>query len=523
MRKPPKANLQAVFERGFALHREGAVEAAREHYKKVISGDPRHFDALHLLGTICSQHAQPDVGASLLKRAVAVNPNVAVAHCALGSALCELGRQDEALVSFGKAIGLQPGLVQAHHNLGLALVALGRREEALRSFDAAIALRPDYVNAHVARGSALRALDRPKDAMAAFDRAISLQPGAPEAHYNRGSLLHMLGRHREALESFDAALALRPDYADAHVNRSLTLLLTGRLADGWREYEWRKRDWDPKLRADPGGPPLTGDAPGRRLFLFHEQGLGDTLQFWRYVKLLDPSRVAISASVQAPLQSLLQRNTQGVEFVDAGRRDDHHVALLSLPLMFGTTLETIPVRPAYLAADHTLKARFAAALGAPSKPRVGLAWSGSPTHLNDRHRSIAFDQLLPLLSEDVQWVALQDHVRPSDADAFGSSGRVSFHGDQLPDFDHTAALVDLTGLVITVDTSIAHLAGALGKPVWVLLPANPDWRWLLDREDSPWYPSARLFRQDRLGDWSSVIEAVRARLRSLIDRWPARS
>lgn len=549
MGKPPNANIQATFERGLALHREGNLAAAREQYKKVIARDPRHFDALHLLGTICAQSSQAELGASLLRRAVAVNPQVAAAHCALGSALSELGRPEEALASFARAIALQPRLVQAHYNLGLALGELGRRDEALRSYDMAIALKPDHVNAHLNRALLLKSLDRREEARSAFDRvialapdnagayveraivvdrpeealrdcerAISLQPHVPEGHYSRGTLFHELNRHEEALESFDRALALRPDYKEARINRSFTLLVMGRFAEGWREYEWRKKNWA-QAHANRAGRAWTGDEPlvGRKLFLFCEQGLGDTLQFWRYVKLLDPRGIAISASVQGPLRTLLEQNTPGVEVVgEDERRDevDYHCSLLSLPLAFGTSLATIPGPASYLRADEALKECFAAGLAGSSKPRVGLAWSGSPTHVNDRNRSIAFETLLPLVSEDAQWIALQDVISPGDAEAFRAGGRVSFHGDQLRDFSHTAALVDLTDLVITVDTSIAHLAGALGKPVWILLPFNPDWRWLLDRTDSPWYPGARLFRQRRIGDWGSVIEEVRDELRN---------
>jgi len=247
--------------------------------------------------------------------------------------------------------------------------------------------------------------------------------------------------------------------------------------------------------------------------LRHEQGLGDTLQCARYVPLLIDRGAAVTLCVQAPLARLLGASLPGVRVIADGEPSpdfDIHGLLMSLPLAFGTTLETIP--PPLRLQRGERPAAFAALPGPKTRPRIGLAWSGNPTHLNDRNRSIAFAALTPLLGEDVEWIAIQNQIRASDADAFAASGRVAFFGDALDDFADTAALVEQMDLVVTVDTSLAHLAGSLGKPVWILLPYAPDWRWLLGRTDSPWYPTARLFRQPAIGDWASVIDEVRAAL-----------
>jgi tetratricopeptide (TPR) repeat protein len=557
MQKPGKSDpmvLRALCEQGLALHRTGRLDEAAAVYDKVLRRNPKHPDALHLLGTLRVQAGQPEMGVPLLQRSVRANPGHAPAHSHLGVALWKLNRHAEALASYDAAIALKPmdaaahnsrGIVlgslnrhaealashdtalaldpnsaDAHYNRGVQLQALGRPDEALASQDRALALNPNHAEAHNNRGTALNSLGRPGEALASYDRAIALKPDYAEAHSNRGVALSELKRFDEALESYDRAITLEPDYIDAHLHRSFTRLLVGDFEGGWRDYEWRKRTWDAAARQFDQRRPWRGEPPeaGKRLFLYHEQGFGDTLQFSRYVAPLLKRGFEITLSVQDPLAPLLRPMAPGVILLGEDERPadfDFQCSLMSLPGACGTTLESIPPPLAYRSPDNGRRARFEALLGPRARPRVGIAWSGRANHKNDHNRSIAFEQLLPQLSEDVDWIALQNEIRPSDAAAFDACGQVAFLGEALGDFADTAALAGLMDVIISVDTSLAHLAGVLDKPVWVLLPFSPEWRWLLNRSDSPWYPTARLFRQPAPGDWASALKAVGSELRSL--------
>jgi hypothetical protein len=382
----------------------------------------------------------------------------------------------------------------------------GRQEEADRRLEDA---------------RALLALRRPAEALPHCEAAIALEPGFAEAHDKLGVALYDLGRFDEALASFDRALALRPNLADARLNRSMCLLLMGRFDAAWRDYENRKGKWDEDAHRHIQGRPWLGDADltGRRLFIYHEQGLGDSIQCIRYVQLLAARGAHLVVSVQDSLKPLVEPLLPGVELLGEDQRPerfDYYCPLLSLPLAFKTTAETIPSQPLPLRADPERRARFERLLGPKTRLRIGVAWSGNPSHKNDLNRSIPFEIFARLLSDDIQWSALQTSIKSEDVPAFLDRRRVETFGPEIDDFRDTAALVDLMDLVISVDTSIAHLAGAMGKPVWILLPFVPDWRWMLGRRDSPWYPSARLFRQPKIGDWASVIEAVNCELAA----WP---
>jgi len=474
--------LEAICQEGWAHHRAGRLDKARKAYNKVLLRDPKHFDSLRLLGALHLQSGQFEAGLPLLRRAIRVNPAVAHVHCHLGDVLTALGRPEEALQSFEKALALAPQLAEAHHNRGQALQTLGRPAEALESYDAAIALNSRH----------------------------------PLWHNNRGLVLAELNRPQDALASYDAALALKPDYVEALANRSVALLVMGRFEIGWPAFEARKLRDRPR-RTLESGRFWTGEADlaGRRLFLHHEQGLGDSIQFVRYLPLLEEKGAKIILSAQDTLAPLLRSSFPAVELIgeDETPEDfDFHCPLPSLPLALSTRLETIPAPQRYLGSEPARRARFEALLGERRAPRIGLAWSGNPAHKNDLNRSIPFAQLAPLLTGDAQWIALQNEIRADDLGAFRQSGKVAFLGDALGDFADAAALTDLMDLVISVDTSLVHLAGALGKPVWILLPFSPDWRWMLGRDDSPWYPSARLFRQPGIGDWNSVLETVAAAL-----------
>jgi hypothetical protein len=363
-----------------------------------------------------------------------------------------------------------------------------------------------------------RSLDFHRRAMAHADRRISTT-----ASYNMSCTLLAMSRCRESIEVLDRALLEQPGNADMHWNKAIAHLLLGEFDRGWPEYEWR---W--QLEAHGAIPQLglarwTGGQPldGKRLLVFAEQGLGDSLQFMRYVPLLAQRGARVVLAVPAPLVAIAasMECCEVVANYDVRPSDDWMMCpLLSLPFAFGTTEATIPGSVPYLHSDAALRDVWAARLGPRTRPRIGLVWSGSPGHKNDANRSLALQQLLPLVSGDFEWISLQREVRDSDRTAL-ASGLARDVSSHLQTFADTAALVDMLDLVISVDTSVAHLAGALGKPLWVLLPHSPDWRWQMDRNDSPWYPTARLFRQGTDRRWEPVIRRLTAALAEL--RLPA--
>ncbi len=294
----------------------------------------------------------------------------------------------------------------------------------------------------------------------------------------------------------------------------------GRFGQGWRQYEWRKKCKEPIAARSYPQPLWLGEESisGKTLFIYWEQGLGDTIQFCRYAKLLEARGATVIMSVQQPLVELLKKISPTIQIINQNEKPtefDYHCPLLSLPLAFLTMLETIPTELKYLKADDELRGAWSARLPPKTKLRIGTVWSGRITHKNDHNRSMELETLLPIFNMDADWICLQKEVRDKDLAVLRQDSRIAYFGDDLKDFSDTAALVDLMDLVITVDTSVAHLAGAMGKPVWILLPYNPDWRWLLERDDSPWYPTATLFRQPQIRNWARVIDQVKNELRSV--------
>ncbi|MFZ0693638.1 MAG: tetratricopeptide repeat-containing glycosyltransferase family protein, partial [Alphaproteobacteria bacterium] len=458
-------------------------------------------------------------------RALAIRPDYADALYSRGITLCDLKRPEEALASYDRALAIRPDHAEALNNRGITLCDLKRPEEALASFDRALAIGPDHAEALNNRGNALLDLKRPGDALLSFDRALAIGPDYAEALNNRGIALRDLNRLDDALASHDRALAIKPDYVEAHFNEGLVRLLIGDFRRGWEKYEWR---WEkePGKGAKRNFPkPLwlnNGDIAGKTILLHSEQGLGDTIQFCRYAKIVSEKGGKVVLEVQPPLKALLA-GTGGVDRV-IGKGEvlpefDYHCPLLSLPLAFRTTLESIPADIPYLAPAAERVQYWARCLPQFKPLRVGIVWSGSPTHKNDRNRSIPLGRLAPLFDmPNIQFVSIQKDVTAEDSDILGDNPYIHHAGQDLRDFADAAAVVSMLDLVISVDTSVAHLVGAMGKPVWILLPFVPDWRWLLGRDDSPWYPTARLFRQPKIGDWDSVIERLRQELMLLAAR-----
>jgi hypothetical protein len=379
-------------------------------------------------------------------------------------------------------------------------------------------LKNDYAEAYYNHGVVLQDLQRLDEALAAFDAAIALKPDDAAAYNNRGVVLLDLKRLPEAAASFEKSIALSGGFAEAYGNRGYCLLLMGRFSEGWRLHEWRKKTATPFGNRSFPQPLWLGeeDVANKTVFVHFEQGLGDTIQFCRYGKLLAKRGAKVAMSVQSPLYPLLKQMNPDIQILKEDKAPaafDYHCPLLSLPLAFGTTLESVPSEPAYLFADAQRSKAWEARLPARTKPRIGIVWAGNAKQKNDRNRSIGLSALAPLLSAEAQWISLQKELRAGDAGLLHGLSQIMHYGEELVDFSDTAALIDRLDLVITVDTSVAHLAGAMGKPVWIALAFNADWRWLTDRADSPWYPSARLFRQDKIGSWDNVVARLGAALR----------
>ena len=550
--------LKAAPEHFDALHLLGLAKAQAgqmgEAYRlmsaalKINSQAP---DVLMNLANVLHALKRDAEALACLDKALAIKPDDLDALGNRASALLALDRPQEALATLERLLARSPRNVEALVNRGCAQAALaldrhrtGQAAEAkgdspqakpfyesakqhsaaaLADFDAALALAPRHAGAHFNRGNALAALDRPADAIAAFDRALAIAPDKLDAWFGRGRALQALNRHSEAVASFDKAIALQKDNADVHFNRALSLLTLGDLRRGFQEYEWRwKRTGMTDARGRYRGPLWLGKYPlARKTILLHaEQGLGDTIQFARYAPLLARAGATVVLEVQAELKSLLA-GLEGVASCHARGEPlpgyDVHCPLGSLPLAMQTEPTTIPAAIPYLHADATRLAKWRARLEALPGKRIALAWAGNASHVNDRNRSIDLKLLEPLLSlEGVSFLSIQHELRAHDAELLARHGNVTHLGGDLIDMADTAAVEALADLTIAVDTAVVHLAGALGRPVWVMLPFRPDWRWTLAGEHSPWYPQARLFRQSALADWQSVIATLRAALTHFI-------
>ncbi len=457
----------------------------------------------------------------LYRQALERRPDLAAGHNAVGIALMQLGRVDEAVDAWRRAIGL--GYAAAHSNLGTALQQLGRPDEASEAYRQAIALRPDHAEAYYNLGALLHEQERLDQAVACYGAALERKPAYPQACNNLGIALRDLGRLDEAVAAYRRGLAADPAHAEAHYNLGMALLEAGELAEGFAEYEWRFGAGITTPRACPQPQWRGEDLTGRTLLVWAEQGFGDALQFARYVKLLAgrAARVVVEAP---PALARLMQGLAGADSVIARGQPlppfDAHVPLVSLPAILGTTLATIPAAMPYLWPPAGLEAEWRQwfdqrGLGVGGRKRVGLAWAGNPAQKNDRNRSLPLSFAAGLAAiGGVDWVSLQVGAAAAGLADPAFAG-VTDLAPRLGDFADTAAAMAALDLVVTVDTSVAHLAGALGRPAWVMLTLLPDFRWLRRRQDSPWYPSLRLYRQQERGDWAPVVARVAADLAAL--------
>jgi tetratricopeptide (TPR) repeat protein len=502
---------------GTTLREQGRVEQSIVCYRSALALKPDYAEAHFNLGISFAKQGRLQEAVGCYGRALDLRADFAEAHDALGNARRDQDRLEEAVSCYRSALALRPDLPQVHNNLGSTLKEQGRLDEAVACCRTAIVLKPDFPEAYNNLGSALAEQGALEDAVGCYRKALCLRPDFPEAYNNLGTGLREQGQLNEAIACYRQAVELRPNYPDAHFSLGMALLARGDMAEGWAEYEWRWQTPQMRRGRHPfAKPQWRGEAAAGRTLLIHaEQGLGDTLQFCRYGPLASECGLRVIMEVEKPLVRLLG-GLPGVDLV-VGRGEklppfDLHCPLLSMPLALGTTMATIPNGEAYLHADAAQVAAFRTRLAATvhDGPRIGLVWAGSARLHSpalaavDRRRSVAPDRLAPLVGLDgFHFVSLQKGgpAAPKDLPLTDFMG-------EMGDFADTAALIANLDLVISVDTAVAHLAAGLGKPVWLLERFDSCWRWLNGRRDSPWYPTVRLYRQLRPGDWDSVLSEV---------------
>jgi tetratricopeptide (TPR) repeat protein/glycosyltransferase involved in cell wall biosynthesis len=508
---------QALCYLGIAAGRREAYEEAAQLFRRALAAAPDYADAHYNLGGALQAQGRVEEAIASYQEAARLRPDAAAVHHALADALHRLGRLDAAAASYRRTIALKPDDADAHLNLGNVLDAQGKRDEAVASFRRVLAVAPGHAGAHYNIANALKAQDRLEEAVASYRRALEAQPDYFQACNNLGNALQALGRPDEAMACYRRALALAPDDVPTHRNFAIALLLQGDLPAGSAEYEWRWREPDFAAMVPPDCPRWDGaPIPNGTILLRAEQGFGDAIQFVRYAPLVRACCGRVVLQSAPPLKSLLA-TAPGIDAivtsVEIPADVTAYVPLLSLMHVFGTSLPAVPAAVPYLTADPQRVRRFAPPIAAAPGLKVGLVWAGNPAHANNARRSLALRELAPLLAvEGVTFFSLQKGEAAAET-AAGPAERIVDLGPDLADFADTAAAITCLDLVITVDTAVAHLAGALAKPVWTLIPFAPDWRWLLDRDDSPWYPTMRLYRQPGRGDWASVIARVAEALR----------
>lgn len=500
------------------------IDQAIPHAEAFLQQNPRLLPAILLLGRLHMQSQQCETALSYFEQARALDPQSIEALANGGAMLQQLDRCDEALQRYDAVLEIAPNIAIVWHNKGR--IAYDRKdfEGARIALERALQLQPNDANIVHHYGLALTGLERYQEAIQQYDQAIALNPKHPFAYFDRGKTSLRLERYDAALVDLEHSIELTPNFPEANFELAFALLAKGQLTRGFQQYEWRWRCDPFKTKIRPfvqaawdGNLPIAG----KRILIFAEQGLGDSIQFGRYaIELLERGATPI-LEVQPPLVTLFKQ-LPGIQHVitqgDPLPAFDLHAPLMSLPKLCGTDLNSVPTRPSYY--DHqqignAAKHRWANKVPQTERKKIGVVWAGSRDFVHDKKRSVPFAVFEKILRVNAQFHCLQKEISDADLHNLQKFG-IPFYGDQLDDLLETAALISQMDLVITVDTSIAHLAGSLGKPVWIMLPFNPDWRWMLERRDTPWYPSARLFRQRTIYQWESVIDQITTELQDFL-------
>lgn len=528
--------IAETIENAVQYHQGGHLQLAEKLYRMVLQNDPDNPVALHSLGVIAHQREKNDTAVELIGKAIANNPQIPQFHNTLGLVLEALEKFEEAVASYQQAVSIKPDYAEAYHNMAIALQSQGRYAAAVEKCKQAISFRPDYAEAYHTMAYSLEKQERYAEAIENYKQALQFKPDFTEAYNHLGVVLNTQERSAEALENYKQALQLDPDYTEVHWNLSLVLLRTGRLTEGWKEYEWRR---NPELGMTTYPhcyeiPRWDGSCfTSKRLLVHYEQGLGDTLHYVRYLPMVKARGGTVILEVRKPLYRLLQ-GFPGVDVLIEASSDnkpavkfDYHVSLMDLPKIFATTLETIPAEVPYIRACPTKaeywRTRYSQIENRESRTenrdtdfKVGIVWAGSSTHEKDRYRSCTLKCFVPLTKiEGVRLYGLQKGEAAAQMDELAETMPVINISNEFEDFADTAAAIENLDIVVSVDTAVLHLAGAMGKPVWALLSFSPDWRWMLNRRDSPWYPTMKLFRQEKRGQWEPVFQRVAEELRMM--------
>jgi tetratricopeptide (TPR) repeat protein len=515
--------MKQLIRAAFNYYQSGNFQQAENIYREILTNQPNNVHALYFLGIISFQRGNYDLSIEYFKKVIYIDPRNGGTYVNLGDALREKKQIDEAIISYQKAIQLNPTLEDAYNNLGVCFKEKGLLDEALIYYQKALQLNPKFSSAYNNLGVVYNEKQQYDKAISCYQKAFQINPNSAETYNNLGCVLQDRGDFDSARVYFKKALQLNPNNADAHLNLSFVLLLSGNFMQGWKEFSWRleRKDFS---RHDFSQPLWDGANIDRLTILLHtEQGLGDTIQFIRYSPLIAQKGAKVIVACQREVGSLL-RSVEGIEQVIEREKDlpefDVYCPLLSLPLIFNTTLESIPAKVPYIKVDSLLVQKWRNKVQYDdSKLKIGLVWAGKPEHKDDRNRSCLLDNFSPLAElSDIAFYSLQKGAASEQAKNPPKGMKFIDYTEEISDFSDTAALIQNLDLIVSVDTSVVHLAGALGKPVWTLIPFSPDWRWMLNREDSPWYPTMRLFRQPSPGDWESVITKVKDELLKLLGK-----
>lgn len=504
---------------GAALQESGTLDEAITNYMEAVKLNPNYAMAFSNLGSALQESGNLEEAIESYERAIVLNPDYSEAHTNLGTSLLEEGRPEEAIKCHNRAIELNPDCAEAHNNLGTALMKQGRFDNAITSYNEALFLKPEYAEAHNNLGTSLMAQNKFDAAIISHKRAIELKPDYAEAYNNLGTVLKGVGNPEEAIAYYKQAIELKQDYAQAHLNMAFALLLTKNFKEGLQEYEWRLRLNKHTTETDQK-PMWDGSSlNGKSILVYTEQGIGDSIQFVRYLPKVKEQGGYVIFECQQNLCRLL-KDCDGIDEIREMAshskslvKFDAQIPLLSIPRISDVTVDSIPQSQSYIKPDPVLVSHWRAKLNNDNNLKVGIVWAGNPKHVDDRNRSCSLNDFLQLTSiSGLTFYSLQKGVASAETNNHPKGIKIVNLDNELNDFADTAAAIDNLDLVIAVDTAVAHLAGAIGKPVWTLLPFVPDWRWMLERSDSPWYPSMRLFRQTQSNDWAGVFNQVKEAL-----------
>jgi tetratricopeptide (TPR) repeat protein len=496
------------------------IDPAIKAYEASLSLNPELEKNWNALGALYLERGTPEEALGAFEKALKINPKNAEAWFNRGNALSIQRKYEDAIEGYDKAISFKENYFKAQNNKGNALKELGLFTEAIDCYREALKAKPDFIEACLNIGNAWSDSGKPEKALEYYDRIEAASPLLPSALLNKGNALKQMGLRDEALESLKRAIELAPENTDAHLNYGMALLLYGNFKEGWQEYEWRLKRQELQSAQMPQPKWNGANAKDKNLLVIAEQGFGDTIQSARFFPMAKERCGKVTFACRKPLLSLM-KNVSGIDKLIAKEKIDEldfdiYIPNMSLPGIFNADLSSIPSSTPYIFPDKEKIEEWKEKILSDKKFRVGLCWAGSPTNTNDRNRSTNFNSLKKLLEiKEIDFYSLQKG--PASLEAKDCENNFSNMTEDFKDFSDTAALIENLDLVISVDTAIAHLAGAMNKPIWLILPFEPEWRWLTERTDSPWYPSMRIFRQNTFNGWVGVIAKIKKKLEKLID------